>query len=110
MWLSIVMVGLLIANLVILLSVAHRLAKQEKFQTGEAHTNFEMINRSLKQLSDIAEKSVGHSILLTSMIEPPWVIRPWGYRSLIFVNPAQMIRTGYGIGKSMTLNMCACHR
>lgn len=48
--------GLVIADLVLSIVAILKLKKQERFQTGEAHANLELINQSLNRLSEITEK------------------------------------------------------
>jgi DNA-binding CsgD family transcriptional regulator len=50
------MAAISVINLVLLIVVIFKLRKQEKFQSGEAHINLELINQSLNRLSEIAEK------------------------------------------------------
>jgi hypothetical protein len=45
-----------IATLACSVIIIFKLRKLEKFQTGEAHANLELINQSLNRLSEIAEK------------------------------------------------------
>lgn len=48
--------ALALFNVIISIMIIIKISKQEKFQTGEAHANLELINQSLNRLSEIAEK------------------------------------------------------
>jgi hypothetical protein len=56
-WPIMAMVSINIALLIVLLI---KFKKQERFQTDEAHTNLDLINRALSRLSDIAESLEQH--------------------------------------------------
>jgi hypothetical protein len=53
---SLAILALVAVDLVLSILMIIKISKQEKFQTGEAHANLELINQSLNRLSDIAEK------------------------------------------------------
>ena len=51
-----IVIALVLADIVLSIFLIAKFKKLEKFQTSEAHTNLELINKSLNRLSEIAEK------------------------------------------------------